>query len=372
MGVTRDGDDGLLRDRRGAIMVMGVFLAAFLVGVMYYLMGIGETILHRERMQDVADGAAFGAAVIHARGMNILVLINLMMAAFAAVATAYDIVTSSLQFALAYATVICAASEGTSDACDYIETYAEESQDAADEADEVEDDVEDLLDALHAAAIAVRRGIPIMAQAKVVQYGGHAPAEGGMMWPVADELPVEDDDDDWPCHEKVAPPAQWLSALGIIDYTISAYLFVGWATGLAMAEEHSEEWCDDDYFQRVLEDAELGDEHFQVVSIMWAEPPFDVSRRAVGVAAWSQEPESDATVDALEELSQLALAQAEFYFDGNVEREEWMWSMRWRARLRRLSVLEDARSLTEACTRAGGRACDSMSLLGSISDTAVH
>jgi len=335
-------------------------------------MGIGETVLHRERMQDAADGAAFGAAVIHARGMNILVLINMVMAAFAAVATAFDIVTSSLQFAMAYATIICAASEGTSDACDYIETYAEESEEAADEADDVEDDVEDLLDTLHTAAEAVRTGMPIMAQAKVVQYGERDPAEGGLMWPVVEELPVEDDDDDWPCEEKVAPPAMWLSALEIIDYTISAYLFVGWATGLAMAEEHAKEWCDDDYFQRVLEDAEMGDRHFQVLAVMWANPPFDVSRRGVGVAAWGQDPDSDATVDALEELSQLSVAQAEFYFDGDVDREEWMWSMRWRARLRRISAIDDTDGLAGACSSAGGRACASIGLLGTLSDASAH
>ena len=42
--------------------------------------------LAAERMQDASDTAAFSAAVIHARGMNMLALLNMIMAALAIVA----------------------------------------------------------------------------------------------------------------------------------------------------------------------------------------------------------------------------------------------------------------------------------------------
>jgi hypothetical protein len=61
-------------------MVLGIFMCTCLVGILWYLAGIGDAIIYRERMQEASDAVAFSAAVIHARGMNLIVLINLLMA----------------------------------------------------------------------------------------------------------------------------------------------------------------------------------------------------------------------------------------------------------------------------------------------------
>lgn len=79
---------GVCGDERGAIMVMGIFMCACLVGILWYLAGIGDAIVFRERMQEGADATAFSAAVLHARGMNLLVMINLIMACILAVRVA--------------------------------------------------------------------------------------------------------------------------------------------------------------------------------------------------------------------------------------------------------------------------------------------
>ena len=67
---------GVASDERGAIMVLGIFMCTCLVGILWYLAGIGDAIIYRERMQEASDAVAFSAAVIHARGMNLIVLIN--------------------------------------------------------------------------------------------------------------------------------------------------------------------------------------------------------------------------------------------------------------------------------------------------------
>ena len=67
----------LKRNQSGAIMVMGVFMAALMVGFIYYVKGIGDAILFKERMQDAADSGAFAAVATHARGMNLIALINI-------------------------------------------------------------------------------------------------------------------------------------------------------------------------------------------------------------------------------------------------------------------------------------------------------
>jgi hypothetical protein len=69
-----ENDDG------GAVLVLGVFMAACVAGMLWYLAGIGDAIIYRQRMQEASDAAAFSAAVLHARGMNLIVLLNLIMA----------------------------------------------------------------------------------------------------------------------------------------------------------------------------------------------------------------------------------------------------------------------------------------------------
>jgi hypothetical protein len=84
----RHDDETLGSGTSGAIMVLGLFMAFFLVGALYFIIGIGNTILFRERMQDAADAAAFSAAVMDARGMNLIALINIIMAAALAILVA--------------------------------------------------------------------------------------------------------------------------------------------------------------------------------------------------------------------------------------------------------------------------------------------
>ena len=76
----------------GAIMVIGVFMAILLVGLLWYIAGIGTTIFHRERMQDAADAVALATAIGHARGMNLIVFINLVMAALVAIVLALKVI----------------------------------------------------------------------------------------------------------------------------------------------------------------------------------------------------------------------------------------------------------------------------------------
>ena len=75
----------LLSDQNGAMVVVGTFMAVFLAAGLFFIVGTGEAIVYRERLQDASDAMAFSAAGIHARGMNIIVLINLIMAALVAI-----------------------------------------------------------------------------------------------------------------------------------------------------------------------------------------------------------------------------------------------------------------------------------------------
>jgi hypothetical protein len=69
----------LRNDDRGAIMVIGVFLSCLILAGMWYVIGLGDAIIWRDRSQEAADAIAFTSASVHARGMNLIAFVNLLM-----------------------------------------------------------------------------------------------------------------------------------------------------------------------------------------------------------------------------------------------------------------------------------------------------
>jgi hypothetical protein len=76
---------GLARDERGAVMLTGLFMAFVLASATWFVFGTAKALVFRERVQETADAAAFSAAVIHAKGMNLIAAINLILFAVTAV-----------------------------------------------------------------------------------------------------------------------------------------------------------------------------------------------------------------------------------------------------------------------------------------------
>lgn len=91
---SRTGPSDLQADESGAITVLGMVFSMLLIALLFYALGIGRTILAQEGMQDAADAAGFASAVIHARGMNLIVYINWVMAALLAILIALRLLQS--------------------------------------------------------------------------------------------------------------------------------------------------------------------------------------------------------------------------------------------------------------------------------------
>jgi hypothetical protein len=81
-----------ISDERGAIMLIAVFFAIFMVGMLFLAIASGQTVLFRENLQDAADSAVLSAAVTEARVMNVLVLINIVMAILLSVLVALKLI----------------------------------------------------------------------------------------------------------------------------------------------------------------------------------------------------------------------------------------------------------------------------------------
>ena len=168
-GASSGGARRLVDDRRGAILLVAVFMSAFLVGCLWYVIGIGDAAIYRQYLQDGADSVAFGSAVYHARGMNILALINLVMAAVLAVLVAFKMAQVLLIAANILSCVCAAASEGTNAFCDAACGLTSDAEDPMSSlVDEVSQIVDKVLRGLHLASNAVAYGMPWVAEGKAI------------------------------------------------------------------------------------------------------------------------------------------------------------------------------------------------------------
>ncbi len=185
----------LRKNQEGAIIVMGLVMAIFLIGLLYYGMGIGNSIMYRESMQDGADASAFSAAVMHARGMNMIVMFNMVMAALLAILVALKLISAVCIVLIGLLAV--AAFWG----CLPCATVTPEVNAIRTEVDALYDDLKDpiltLLEVLHCGEIGLRYGIPLVAQARTIGEVSQAynpPVKLGVIWPIYAQLPVEDDE----------------------------------------------------------------------------------------------------------------------------------------------------------------------------------
>jgi hypothetical protein len=130
-------ENKLIRDERGAMMIIGTFMALGLVGTLWFLLGLGASIVTKENLQQAADAAAFSAAAVHARDMNFVVAINLVMFMLAAVWLLLCVTYTVMQIVAIYTWLVGVAScivgcEGLTDAAE-VEEIKETIGDIKDE-----------------------------------------------------------------------------------------------------------------------------------------------------------------------------------------------------------------------------------------------
>ena len=185
----------LLRSDRGAIMLMGVFMAIFLCACLFYVVSIGQTILYRTHMQDAADSVAMASAVVHAKGMNALVFINIIMAALLAVLVALRLISTVASAIGVIAGAMCIYPPFAI-LCSVPASMATVVADVEDVYDSVKDPVELALQGLHALSVVVRSVTPGLGTAKALAVAKVYYKDTvylGIAIPSALSLPTEDD-----------------------------------------------------------------------------------------------------------------------------------------------------------------------------------
>jgi hypothetical protein len=191
------------------------------------------------------------------------------------------------------------------------------------------------------------------------------------MFPLWPELQAEDDPTDWPCDNKVRWPALIIAEI-VAPVEVEFDMFNPWYAagalyGVARVTSAAREWCPD-YFQSVTEGSELGEDPFQIRTLMYGTSPHTWTRHGVAVAAWNTDETGSGMYDALDLTTRISFAQAEYYYsqpqDGDHDREEFMWHQRWRARLRRFRLGGGG--------AGGGCTIPGCSVLSSIQNVVVH
>lgn len=187
----RRGD--LRRDDRGALMVSGVFMMILSVALLYFMIGTVKTLQAREGMQDAADASAFAAAVFMARGMNLIALINLLMASLVAILVAIRLtqtffqVSATLLFSGAWYFGLTAPA---ATACQTLATNLNQAYKQA------KDPIFEVIEVLHDVQEATSVVVPFVAlgagMLEAAQH--HPPADGAFALPAPDSLPVESDE----------------------------------------------------------------------------------------------------------------------------------------------------------------------------------
>lgn len=371
----------LLADESGATMVMGVFMAMMVVGMIYYVWGLGGAILHRERMQDAADAAAFGASVFQARGMNIIAMLNVLMSVFAIIGTACRLlytfieataIADSIACAICLASIYCipASEEFCVPAAEHDAEWAE-----SDWLNDVADMCDRIASGIHTVQVGVRTGAMIGAEAYVMTMlpTRYRPTvTEGVFAPGSLQLSIQSEDDSstWACHHGwtgmfVRGPALALVAVGelvLFEPITSVGVIAGEiAVGVQefATEDGSEYYCNENggsglTFQRVPTDSWLGETPFQNYSLVYGTSPFRWVQQGVASANWGNIGNSAPQVFGLDisvvqQLHRLSFAQSEYYFEQTEDdcgssfpdtaaecaHEEWLWHTRWRARMRR-------------------------------------
>ncbi|MGB5811020.1 MAG: hypothetical protein WBG86_10855 [Polyangiales bacterium] len=369
----------LRRNTDGSVMTMSLFMALFIVGAIYYTLGVGDAILYRRMMQDAADAGAQAASIVAAKGMNLHVLLNVVMAVTAGILLVIRSVEVMLEITLGIlaglaATIVLAVKAGA-----LIATLTPIEHSVERLGDGIEEFVKVAHDALDVAHEAVQHGFPLLAEARAIdsmafrdEYrptvaaGFVVPLLGPPLPSGAFGLPVRKGSLGITC-DRIADGLG--RKLDNVSSKVPKWLtrFLGGliSKSLRLGKNRT---CDDDVVEapRIIlgersdgSELWLGHEEFQYraydIGANTHSGAWGRGERGVRLAQGGRRDGSD-IVRRLHSLGRVGFAQSEYYFSGTEPREEWLWKQRWRARLRRFRASKNRvpQGLLRACTASRG------------------
>jgi hypothetical protein len=340
----------LARDRRGGILVVTLFTSSLLIGVLFFMLAVGRSIRHGETLGDAADGSAFSGAVMHARAMNLIALMNMVKLSVVAVATALMTVTVATARTIGWIlddwwrrmvygwNIPFLAAIGLQAGSTYMSNQGKYSE---------------VVEAADQAQTVLKDELALLASFQVDQIAGSFEGvDRGFIAP-ARRLPIKRDSVQDLCNR--AMPFGW-SIVHKAHNGIPLAPVKNRANGYAgqqilpfcLARGVSAFALDDD--------AKMGGEAFQVRAYALGPAVRDLEDRGVRVATWMRDDAVSEVGTLKKALTRIGLAQGEYYFDGDAAEANLLWHMQWRARMRRFREPEGFAAFAAGCAMAGGGA----------------
>ena len=160
----REPNQSLRDDSRGAILIVGIVFGVLLVGALWHIAGLGDAMAWRERAQDAADAGAFENAVWNARGMNVIVAINIVMSLVLCILVIWRTILILVTVALVIAAILCVVTLGTG--CGFTAAVARVEGFMLRNDEKVATNVIRILAAMNASQVAVASVTPIIGAAR--------------------------------------------------------------------------------------------------------------------------------------------------------------------------------------------------------------
>jgi len=369
----------LIDDTGGAMMLLSLFMALFLIGALYYVLGVGDAVIYRRIMQDSADAGAHAASVMGARGMNLHALLNVVMAVTAGILLVIRSVEVLLEIIIGILYGLVATVVFAPKAISLLGVLTPVESTVERVGDGVEQFVRVAHDALDVAHHAVQYGFPLLAEARAVdamafQDAFDPPVAGGFVVPLLGPplpeggrgLPVEKDDIGTLC-DRVADGLG--NRLSNVSTKVPRWLlkFLGGVVSKSL-QLGKRRTCADEIVEsprRVIDHRPdgttvwLGHEEFQYRAYSLGrsvhEDHWGHGEKGIRVAQGGKRDGRNA-IHGAHVVGQIGFAQAEYYFNGTEHKAEWLWKQRWRSRLRRFRVSRARipNGILNACSAASG------------------
>jgi hypothetical protein len=181
-------------DEGGNIIVLYVAASLLLVGMLWAVIGTGARMVQKETIQSSADAAAFSAAVIKAKGLNIIAFCNLVMALLLAII----MLLRMIKYALLILTGICLAAcfdiFGGEILCGFAPEAEQLYQQFSNLDDQLEPRIMDAMKGMAKLERAVNKSFPALALVEAYRVGTHSHYQAnfgkGTLVTIAWPLPV--------------------------------------------------------------------------------------------------------------------------------------------------------------------------------------
>jgi hypothetical protein len=163
----------LHKDEGGNVIVLYIAAALLLVGMLWAIIGTGARMVQKETIQSSADAAAFSAAVIKAKGMNIIAFCNLVMALLLAIIMLLRLIKGALMILMGVCIASCFNIFGGQLLCGFAPTATQLYQRYSQLVDKLEPRIMDAMKGLAKLERGVNKTFPALSLVEAYRVGTH-------------------------------------------------------------------------------------------------------------------------------------------------------------------------------------------------------